>query len=612
MMISAARIIGTAATAAWLILACVTLVGLAQAQRPTPLCAGEVELRGGGVLSFGDGSPFWRDYPSPRNCTWRITPSPEEEEEESAARGGIVLVFERFQLAMSDDYVAVRDADTGEPLALYTGQLATPMAARFDAKALTVTFVSNGGRYGINDVAGGKGFEAVAISDGRCFRGCAGSGNPGVCTSSGLCACPSGFMGADCSIEVPLLVPGNRVVSEVEPGDTKFYEVRVPPGAAHMMAELAFPDGIGKAKPVLLLGNGTEAKGEIPLLSYNRESTGKCGSLDNPGCYWDPTIELGKASPVSPRVTYAEPTVDYKTFGALLSTPSFAFFPHGTVRVPALPTYNLHSAKDFASSEAKDGYHSIYVPERSNGGFPLLTPGRWFVGVMNQPTISGHPGGSDTLVFDLRVQMHADAVDDFDDEPGNPLCPLQCSGRGKCVQDGGDAACECDPGFAGVACASSVFTLQPGLYHKSFPPLDVGAWDYYVVDVPIERLSEKLYVELEVASAPLASPALVVSGEASKDWGKLNFPTADVACYNEPAGTGPADNIICFTAGYTNGEFVKEPTPLKQITGTLSHSKSRSSKACDKEMPCPPPHTHTTPHAHHRRPTKAFISLPPS
>jgi len=517
-----------------------------------PLCSGLqtlTESRG----TFSDGSGTDMLYVLPMNCTWLINPPGDRE---------IVLVFKRFMLAMSDDYLLVKDGNSGEALALYTGMMATPTAAHFRASSLLVSFVTatRGLAPPLNDFTGAQGFEVEYIADGGCYESCSGSGpwsGAGRCNDHGLCECPLLSMGADCSIGVPNVVPdGGSTMGEVFPGETRFFEVDVPANTVSLMVDLFFPEGVGQAKPLLLLGNGTGTHGESPPhLSYYQEMEGSCGGPT--GCQWSP-LKKEVESSASDAARFHEPVVDFETSGMLLLQAKPPAFPFGTVRVPALPTYNLNAAKDYESSEMRRGHHYIYMPATSEEGLPLLTPGRWFIGVMNQPTISGHPGGEGVLVYELRVRTQNQGAVSPNGTISNGICPLNCSGRGTCVQQSTleMGRCACNYGYAGNACENRVSLLKAGVAIE-MPPLSVGHWNYYLLDVPVGRLSQELYVEIE-STSPLADPILSISGSRGSAWDGIPFPREEIRCMNVPYGTGPADNLRCSIRGYVNSTITTE------------------------------------------------------
>lgn len=144
----------------------------------------------------------------------------------------ITLVFEDFLLTYDDDFLFVRDgsdkiqpgdtqarlllagcflaankhaalcarnrvsapdltraalAQPGAPLAFYTGELPTPMAVRFEASSLRISFRSRGGNRN-------AGFNITYLADGGCFNGC-GSAGKDAC-KDGLCDCPADSQGA--------------------------------------------------------------------------------------------------------------------------------------------------------------------------------------------------------------------------------------------------------------------------------------------------------------------------------------------------------------------------------------------------------------------------------
>ena len=98
------------------------------------------------------------------------------------------------------------------------------------------------------------------------------------------------------------------------------------------------------------------------------------------------------------------------------------------MRMSALPTYSFFTLKDYQANDLKEPYHHVYVGRPAgtkDANLPVLTPGRWYIGVMNQPEISsGFEGGKEAFYYRLRVILSEESED---------LCGLDCGDEGVCV-----------------------------------------------------------------------------------------------------------------------------------------------------------------------------------
>ncbi|KAK3282872.1 hypothetical protein CYMTET_9408 [Cymbomonas tetramitiformis] len=387
----------------------------------------------------------------------------------------------------------------GDSLAMYTGNVPTPMAVRFEATSLLLQFIVG------EPTAGTQGFRLHYLTDGECYNAC-GHGF-GTC-KEGLCECPSGYAGADCSIPVDLLIPSEKpLTGRVEAGGIRYFRVEVPEGppGMKMLVELTFPEGIRGARPLLMLGNGTaqlahghrqhsdvtdQKVNTTPGVFYSRflrPDDGLCQS--HVGCRWCagcasedafrgapeqfPRVRLGANHTAQYRVGSGTPLPETYHINKL--------HPHTELQdvwLPALPTLQYNAMKDYEGWDLHKPYHYLFVSDgttpdphanytysESSSTLPhaqplpvsRLTPGTWYIGVANTPEITLpyslnlNDAGSDWSTADwwgyedpgffgasdpLAFQLAVTLSPDLDQ-----LCPQKCSNGAQGTCKGGKCIC---------------------------------------------------------------------------------------------------------------------------------------------------------------------------
>jgi len=496
------------------------------------------------------------------------------------APAGIVLVVHDFLTVFDDDFLFVRDAASGAPLALLTGELPTPFALRLDAAALRVSFLARPGNRNL-------GFNVSWSAD-------AGAPCPSSCSSlgtcsQGLCACTPGHAGADCSIALqPLLsqsgafngtAVAETLSGSLQPGEVQYFEVLVPasvaglPGGASLLLEMTWnlpagADGSASPAPLLMMQNASAMRSHA---SYNSSADGSCGST---GCAWvthDMDAAGGVDSDVPAAVHFqAGPTTDYRLGGAPLTKTPPAF-PLRDMRLPSLPSPTSATLRDTAAWAARDALHRILVPAEQ------LTPGKWVVGVANtRPLIlpsflardtrgawgqgAGYLGGAGAMEFSVRAVIASSADD---------LCPRGCSARGACVA--GRCVCESAMGdsstaapraaFAGSGCETAAQALQPGTaLNASLSPGQLAL--FWVPLDPGSVFNAQMMVELSFGDSPGAAPWLLLSRASQGPVARLPSPCALFA----PAPRGPWAEDDC-GAGEGGARFDAGWKGVREDTG---------------------------------------------
>ena len=490
------------------------------------------------VGRVADGSGEWESYLPGSNCTWHVRPAGDFQ--------SVTLVFEKFKVATNRDYLFVRTRAFGEEeaLSLYTGMLPTPMAVRVEAPSIELQFLSGTG-HAMDD-----GFDVLYLAGDQCYKNCRGA--PGARCVRGLCECPRGHYGADCSIHASELVPGQKISDQVGTGEReniKYYQVEVPDGQKmKMLVELEVLQSEGFIRPTLLLGNATNASGDDPnFYQYKMQRAGECGEY--PGCWWSPEGLAGSRMRTSSsnRLSTNDPTADFEMAGTTLLD-RYAPFPHATTRISALPTYTFFSLKDYESSTTHRGHHSVHLGREDNrvagSALPQLTPGTWIVGVLNAPNVySGMTGAMQPFDFELIVQL---------EEAHEPICSFNCSSQGTCPSTEDNAsfliACDCSMGeddhlFLGESCrdVATLLDIDDALIPE---PLPIGGWAYFYIDVPEDApVNQSIAIEIAYSSSPLAVPHIYVTKERD------GLPSPEVIC-KEVQGSGPYDTLSCDIGGY--------------------------------------------------------------
>lgn len=490
------------------------------------------------VGRVADGSGDGESYLPGSNCTWHVRPAGDFR--------SITLVFEKFKIATNRDYLFVRTQASGEQeaLGLYTGMLPTPMAVRVEAPHIELQFVSGTG-HAMDD-----GFDILYLAGEQCYKNCRGAS--GARCVRGLCECPRGHYGADCSIHASELVPGQKISDQVGVGDReniKYFQVEVPDGQQmNMLVELAVVQAEGFIRPTLLLGNATGASRNEPnMYQYKMQRPGECG--DYPGCWWSPEEAaesfMGTAS--INKLSTNDPVADFEMGGTTLLD-RYAPFPHAITRTSALPTYTFFSMKDYESSLTNRDHHSVYVgtghDRTAAGSMPRLTPGTWIVGVLNAPNMySGMTGAVHAFDFELVVQL---------EEAEEPICSFDCSEKGTCSSTKGSTplvnACNCstegeDHLFLGDSCRDLATLLD--INDAFLPePLPIGGWDYYYIDIPENApKNQSIAIEIAYSNSPLAEPRIYLTKERD------GLPSPEVLC-KDTQGNGPYDTLSCDVGGY--------------------------------------------------------------
>jgi hypothetical protein len=294
---------------------------------------------------------------------------------------------------------------------------------------------------------------------------------------------------------------------------------------------------------------------------------------------------------LSPAVRLVGPTNTYRLGGEPLinqdlgSTP----FPLTDTTLPALPTPDYFTLKDYRDWDLHSDHHHLYVtnqqfsPKLRGAPTTVLTAGDWVVGVTNTEAIPlpaflagtkhfgrkwwgvrpGFGGATQPAAYSLRAQLSADPDD---------MCLHDCGGVGTCKA----GVCQCNAGastenstksnaaaragsgakteteteieaetsFVGEHCEYAAEVLPPG--ETVTPPLlHIGQWQYFFVpfpdkvggDVDYRAAARPLVVELAYPRSPAASPMLFAT-KASGLGSAADIPKLEAACASF-WGSGP-------------------------------------------------------------------------
>jgi len=331
--------------------------------------------------------------------------------------------------------------------------------------------------------------------------GSGGGGARGVCNRGGACVCARGAAGPACAADVTIDESGGKwLPASMEPFTWTYFLVTVPRArAARLMIEMRKTptDSYMRQQPVLVVLPAEEpppprsvpSGPPPPRLPSLRDVSGDQLQLQLDGVCTHPW------SPCVAPLQLLDLNYEAHAFGA----------PNAATSPPRSFWFAVFNA---------DGRQS------NNEPMAVHVRARWTKAGGEGGTEAGGRGGGD----------HA-----------APLCPLDCSGRGECVQpQQGQWECICNSGFAGAYCE--------GLHYNSGSPLTVrngsdfetgvtgapqGTWHFYRIDVQLD--------------APVQGLDLVVNfGYLSRTIIPSSYTLLTLSPAAEAAAGGASDNSTPF------------------------------------------------------------------
>jgi hypothetical protein len=233
-----------------------------------------------------------------------------------------------FECIVNADGLLVRDGASGALLATFSGDVPAPHAVRFNASSLVITLEMSGVRDGA--------LHFSYLADGSCYRNCAGGGR----CDGGLCRCPAGKAGADCSLNLsPLDISHGAATStgRLQPGGTAYFELRVPSDAS-LLVELTWSKSANETglaaqpSPLLMLSNASSPCAVSS--TFMSQPDGSCDEAS--GCGW--SVDAGGC--VGGAMQMDGPAIEYSLVGDDGIT--------RLVRMPAIPTQAFSTRRDTA------------------------------------------------------------------------------------------------------------------------------------------------------------------------------------------------------------------------------------------------------------------------